>query len=112
MLVALDLARKHVRADEDEDGELLGQYLTGAQQVAIDYLNRPVFATQEDLDAAIAAGNVGESAIVVNAAIRAAILMTFGDMYKQRESLVTGVSVHELPMVQDLLRPHRLVNGV
>lgn len=112
MFVSLDLARKHVRADEDEDSELLEQYLAGAQQVAIDYLNRPVFATQEDLDAAIAAGNAGESAIVANAAIRAAILMTFGDMYKQRESVVTGVSVHELPMVQDLLRPHRLVNGV
>lgn len=112
MFVSLDLARKHVRADEDEDSELLEQYLAGAQQVAIDYLNRLVFATQEDLDAAIAAGNACKSAIVANAAIRAAILMTFGDMYKQRESVVTGVSVRELPMVQDLLRPHRLVNGV
>lgn len=112
MFVSLELARKHVRADDDEDGGLLEQYLAGAQQAAIDYLNRPVFATREDLDAAIASGAANESAIVVNAAIRAAILIIFGDMYKQRESVVTGVSVYELPIVQDLLRPHRLVNGV
>ncbi len=112
MFVTLELARKHLRVD-DEDDELLEQYVAAAQQSAVDYLNRSVFKTQEDLDTAVAAGRAGQSPIVVNAAIRAAILLIAGDLYKQRETIVMGAtSVSELSIASNLLWPHRLNNGV
>ena len=107
MLVSLDLARKHVRADDDDD-DLLEQYLAAAQQTVIDYLNRPVYLSLADLQADI----TGKEPILVNAAIRAAVLLITGNLYKQRETIITGVSVQEIPLAMDLLRPHRRINGV
>jgi len=50
------------------------------------------------------------SGIVANPSILAAVRLTLGHLYANRESVVTGVSVAELPLgVTDLLRPYRLV---
>lgn len=106
MLVSLDLARKHVRADDDDD--LLEQYLAAAQQTVVDYLNRPVYSNLADLQA----DTSSRQPILVNAAIKAAVLLITGNLYKQRETIVTGVSVQEIPLAMDLLRPHRRINGV
>lgn len=106
------LAMKHCRAAAP-DVDLVGVYLAGAEQAAIDYLNRPVFESQAALDAAEALGEAGENAMVVNAAILAAILLTTGHLYANREDVVVGVSAVEIPGgAKSLLRPHRIVNGV
>lgn len=48
--------------------------------------------------------------VVVNGSIRAAILLTLGNLFANRESVVTGVTVAELPLgVIPLLRPYRRV---
>lgn len=48
--------------------------------------------------------------IVANGSILAAVRLTLGHLYANRESVATGVTVTELPLgVADLLRPYRLV---
>lgn len=51
--------------------------------------------------------------IVVNEAVQAAILLTIGHLYANREDVVVGASVVELPMAsQHLLQPYRVCMGV
>ena len=79
----------------------------------MDYLNRKVFADQTALGAAVAAGAAGADPMVVNDAIKAAILLTLGHLYANREDVVTGLSVARLPLdARSFLRPHRISNGV
>ncbi len=48
--------------------------------------------------------------IVANGSVLAAVRLTLGHLYANRESVATGVTVAELPLgVADLLRPYRLV---
>ncbi len=54
MLVTLDQARQHCRADAADDA-LLTLYAGAASDAAVQFLNRQVFQTQTELDAAIAA---------------------------------------------------------
>jgi hypothetical protein len=112
-LVSFELAVGHLRTDVGAEDELIQLYLDGAQQAAIDYLNRKVFATQEELEAAEAAGTAGELPMVANSAVKAAILKTLGDLYANREDSVIGATAVELPLsARRLLRPHRIVPGV
>lgn len=53
-LVTIDQVRVHCRA-EPEDDALLELYAKGAERAAQEFLNRRVFATAEDLQAAVAA---------------------------------------------------------
>lgn len=53
-LVTIDQARLHCKAD-GEDDDILQLYVEGAQIDAVVSLNRAVFASQADLEAAIAA---------------------------------------------------------
>ncbi|MCZ2897305.1 head-tail connector protein [Burkholderia thailandensis] len=111
-LVSLELAIGFVRADAGMEDEVIQACLDGAAQSAIDYLNRKVYESQAALDAAIEAGTAGENPMVVNAAIRAAILKSTAELYKNREDTAPGAVV-ELPFnARTLLRPHRIVPGV
>ncbi|CAG2152665.1 hypothetical protein LMG19282_04250 [Cupriavidus campinensis] len=111
--VTIDLAIKHVRAEVGTEDDLIQLYLEGAQQAAMAYVNRQVFATQEDLDTAQTAGTAGDFPMVVNAAIKAAILKTTGDLYANREDSVVGATAVELPVsARRLLRPYRITPGV
>lgn len=112
-MVSLELALGHLRVSAGHEDELIALYLEGAQQAALDYLNRPVFATQPELDAAKQAGTAGDHPMVVNAAIKAAILKTLGDLYCNREDSAVGMTAVELPLTAvKLLRPHRIMPGV
>lgn len=47
--------------------------------------------------------------IVINSAIKAAILLIVGHLYENREDVVVGLSVAQLPLsATSLLRPHRI----
>lgn len=51
--------------------------------------------------------------IVINDAIKAAILLIFGSLYSNREDVVVGVSVADLPQgSRHLLQPYRVGMGV
>lgn len=111
-LVELSLALGFVRQDAGVEDDVVQTLLDGATQSAVDYLNRQVFDTQDALDAAVTAGTAGDNPMVVNAAIKAAILKTTAELYANREDSATG-TVSELPFnVRTLLRPHRIVPGL
>lgn len=103
----------HLRVEAGQEDALITLYQGAAEQSAMDYLNRKVFADQAALDAAVTAGAAGANPMVVNDAIRAAILLTLGHLYANREDVVTGLSVARLPLdARSFLRPHRISNGV
>lgn len=112
-LVSLDVARSHCRSDGDDDG-ILQVYLDAAEQSAIDYLNRKVYATQQSLDDAVLAGTAGEHPMVVNGVVVAAILLTCGHLYANREDVVVGAAAAvQIPFgATALLRPHRIMPGL
>lgn len=107
-LVSRDIALQHCKADSGAEDELMDIYLAAAEQAAADYLNRQIFAHQAALDAAVAAGTGGVEPILVDAAIKAAILLTCGHLYANREDVVIGATAVALPNgAQALLRPKR-----
>lgn len=111
-LVEITQVRAHCRA-ESEDDVLLTTYADAAEQIAQDFLNRRVFADTEALAAAVLDGSAGDDPIVVNPAIRAAILLTAGHLYRNREDVITGTIVSEMKEgARVLLWPHRVGLGV
>ncbi|MGR2664279.1 head-tail connector protein [Chromobacterium haemolyticum] len=112
-LVNPDTARRHCRVDSDEEADLIAIYLGAAEEAAMAYLNRSVYQNKQELDAAVAAGTAGGNPMVVNFAIQAAILLTLGHLFMNREDVIVGVSAIEMPRgSRDLLRPYRIIQGV
>ena len=110
-LVTIDQARAHVHAFPHDDSQL-ELYVGAAEQAAQDFLNRRVYADADALAEAVLDGSAGCDPMVVNDAIKAAILLLTGHLYRNREA-VTGESVNELPLgVHALLWPHRVGLGV
>lgn len=110
-LVDLTVARQHCKADSGDD-TVLQLYLGAAEQHALAFLNRAVHETQSKLDEAIASGSAGPAPIVANDAIRSAILLLCGHLYANREDVVTGVSVQQVPLgANELLLPYRRFAG-
>lgn len=110
--VTTELAMAHCRGDAGDEA-LIALYVAAAQDTSIDYLNRRVFATPQEMAAAIAAGTAGEHPMVVTDAIRAAILLTAGHLYANREDVVVGVSAAQLPSgAKSLLYPKRISPGL
>lgn len=110
-LVTIDQARAHVHAFPHDDSQL-ELYVGAAEQAAQDFLNRRVYADADALAEAVLDGSAGCDPMVVNDAIKAAILLLTGHLFRNREA-VTGESVNELPLgVHALLWPHRVGLGV
>lgn len=110
-LITTEQALAHLREDADADVSL---YVGAAIQAAVDFLNRNVYADADEMAAAVDAGNAGEDPMVVNDAIKAAILLTLGHLWSNREDVVSGPSAAavELPMgARSLLWPHRVGLG-
>lgn len=111
-LVTTEQAIAHVRADGDENVSL---YLEAAEQKAMDFLGRKVYASLGEMEAAVLAGTAGEDPMLVNAAIKAAILLIFGHLYRNREAVITGSSAAaiKVPMsAEEFLWPHRSGLGI
>ncbi len=112
MLVTLPEALAHLRADPGVEDALVTLYLGAAEQSARDFLNRSVFADQAELDAAVTAGTAGSYPMVVNFAVKAAILLLLGSLYTNREEVAPGTSLAQLPLgARSLLRPYRMHPG-
>lgn len=110
-LVDLALARQHCRAESDDDA-VLTVYLSAAENHVLAFLNRAVYATQHALESAVEDGTAGPAPMVVNGAIRSAILLLCGHLYANREEEVTGVSVSSLGFgVREMLLPYRRFAG-
>ncbi|MDZ7863379.1 head-tail connector protein [Acidovorax sp.] len=110
-LVDLPTAKLHLRVDDSAEDALITLYLEAAQASVVEFLNRNVYATQDELDAA--AEVPPTEPVLVNAAIKAAILLLVGHLFANREDVVTGTIASNLPMgSRVLLQPYRVGLGV
>lgn len=96
--------RNHLRIDEGED---VSVYVAAGETFAAEFLNRAIY---EDADALIAAAD--PDGIAVNAAIQAAILLTIGDLYRDRENDKAGAYTPSSTGTERLLQPYRIGMGV
>lgn len=107
-LVTLTQAKDHLRVVSDHEDADIGLKLMAATEQAIHFLDRPVYADQAELDAALEAGTAGDSPMVCTDMVRAGILLILGDLYNNREEVVTGTNATQLPTgARSCLRPLR-----
>lgn len=111
-IVTLVQAKEHLRVMHDhEDGDIQLK-LNAATRMAIAYLDRDVYATQAELDAAVSAGTARPCPLLVADddmdMVRAGILLTLGDLFANREETITGTIATQLPTgARSCLRPLR-----
>lgn len=111
-LVTLEQAKAHLRVVNDFEDEDIRLKLNAATRMAIAYLDRDVYATQAELDEAVAAGTARPSPLLAieddMEMVRAGILLMLGDLYANREETVTGTIATQLPTgARACLRPLR-----
>ncbi|MDR5777299.1 MULTISPECIES: head-tail connector protein [unclassified Caballeronia] len=114
-IITREQALAHLREDAGVADQLIALYTRAAVQSAADFLNRQIYANADDMAAAVRAGTAGDDPIVVNDAVRAAILLILGTLYAYREDVAVGTSssISELPLVsKQLLFPYRNGLGV
>lgn len=107
-LIDLALAKQHLRIDgNDAEDEIIMLYLDAAQDAAEQFLGRKLYPQ----DAALPADD--PNGLVIPASAKAAILLTLGHLYENREAVNVGNIVTEMPMgVQSLLWPYRTDIGI
>ena len=107
------MAKGYQRIVGNDEDDVITLILSAATTAALTYLNRQVFADAAAMAAAIDARTAGLFPMVVTDDIKVGILKLFGDLYENREDSVLAVTVAELPLgARELLRPHRIGNGV
>ena len=113
MFLTSELAKGYQRIIGNDEDDVIALILSAAETAALAYLNRQVFADAVAMAAAVDAGTAGLFPMVITDDIKVGILKLFGDMYENREDSVLAVSVTRLPLgSRELLRPHRIGNGV
>ena len=106
MLLDLATVKLHLRVDDSAEDALIGLYVTAAEEFAMQFLGRTIYATE-------LARGLDTAGIVINPAIQAALLLIVGHLYANREDVLAGVSVAQLPNgSQYLLQPYRAGLGV
>lgn len=106
MLLDLATVKLHLRVDDAAEDALIGIYVTAAEEFSMQFLGRTIYATE-------LAQGLDTAGIVINPAIQAALLLIVGHLYANREDVLAGVSVAQLPNgSQYLLQPYRSGMGV
>lgn len=107
-LVTLEEAKDHLRVTHDFEDADITLKLRAAEEIAVEYLDRAVYPSQEALDAALATETAGPDPMVCTDMVRAGILLLLGDLYANREETVTGSIATQLPTgARACLRPLR-----
>ncbi len=104
--MTLDDLKNYLRVDTSDEDADLARLLAAAIAAVTDYLDRPVYDTQEALDTATANSVDTTDAIVITAPIEAAILLQAGDLYANRERVST-VETYPSDTYERLLAPYR-----
>lgn len=111
--IAIEVALRHLRMEEDDPSEMVQLYLDAAEDSAQQYLNRSFYATEEALAEAVANETAGDEAILLNPSITAACLLIVGHLYEHREDVIIGSITAKLPLgSQSLLLPYRVGMGI
>ena len=96
-LVTLEEAKAHLRVDHDFDDADITLKLRAAEQMAVHFLDRAVFPSQTAMDAAVAADPDLPAPMVCTFMVRAGILILLGDLFANREEVITGTIATQLP---------------
>ena len=97
-LIDLTTAKLHLRLDSDDEDAL------------VHFLNRNVYASMDELESA--AEPPDANPMVINDAVRAAVLLILGHLYANREEVVLA-SATQMPFgAHNLLYPYRIGMGV
>lgn len=109
-IVDIELVKSHLRLDSDAPDTVLVQvYLDAAEEAAIQYLNRSVYATQDEVDTAITNGE--DRPLLANAGFTAAVMYAVAAMYYSRED--SRAASGQFPQEsRQFLDPHRIGQGV
>lgn len=100
-LVDLDLVKKHLRVDWDDEDTEIAAYQAAAETIVTEYLDRVV----------LAAGPVPEddpTAMVITPPITAAILLVTNDLFDNRTPGENDGAAMLSPTVRRLLAPYRV----
>ena len=102
MLINLELIKQHCRLDHDDEDELLTLYESAAKEYIESQLDRTLYADSVPEDVS--------NGLVINSAIKQAMLMTIAHWYEHRESVVVGVTTKEIEEgVWRLIQPYRIM---
>ncbi|OAM77702.1 head-tail connector protein [Devosia elaeis] len=100
-LVDLDLVKKHLRVDWDDEDVEIEAYLAAAETIITEYLDRAILPT----------GPVPEdnpTAMIVTPPITAAILLVTNDLFDNRTPHESDGEAMLSPTVRRLLAPYRV----
>ncbi|SMQ65886.1 Phage gp6-like head-tail connector protein [Devosia lucknowensis] len=100
-LVDLDLVKKHLRVDWDDEDVEIEAYAAAAEAIVTEYLDRTVQATGP-------LPSDDPNAMVVTPPITAAILLVTNDLFDNRTSDVVDGEAMLSPTVRRLLAPYRI----
>lgn len=111
---ALDAAVAAVNAALVAAGTAYETALTAAAAITDEVARTAAEAYAEDVYArAQTAAAETRAGMVINSAVQAAILLTLGHLYANREEVVVGASVAQLPQgARQLLQPYRVGLGI
>lgn len=111
-ILTVPMARDHLR-DPDDDDPAIQLMINAAEESVMQYLNRRVYGSADDMAAAVDAGSAGDQPMVANDLIRAACLLIVGHLYENREGVVTGAIATRMPMGPlELVTPYRIGWGI
>lgn len=104
-IITLETAKLHLKVDTTDDDAMIEIYLGAAERAAMDYCNRTIYESADGMGSDL-------DGVVINDAIKAAILLNLGHLYVNREGVDT-VQKQELPLgIQSLLQPYRIGIGM
>lgn len=103
-IITLTEAKAHLRIDGTDEDTILAVYIGAAEKSASNFMNRNIYASSIGSDV---------DGIVMDDAIKAACLLILGHLFSNREDVVSGGSVSELPHgSKSLLYPYRISVGM
>lgn len=102
----------NLASDEGEEA-LLQMQCDAAETSVLNLLNRGVYDSQEDLDAAVAAGDDDGTGMVFHDGLKIAVLMMAATFDQNREFNSGGVMVYKVPnTIEIILNPYIMPRGL
>lgn len=103
-MLSIDVVKTHLRVDFDDEDELILLYINASVDYAESFLDRKLIKSENE--------RKNTDDLVINESIKAALLLTIGTLYANREQEITG-STSELKFgAKALLQPYRTKLGV
>lgn len=105
-MIDLDVVKQHCRIDTDFTGDdaLLNVYIGAAERHVQKWTRRKLYETESS-----AGYSEDPDSILLTEDVKAAMLLLIGHWYANRETVVVGDAVAEVPFaVEALLQPYRI----